>query len=110
MTIPLAPQHLRAATRKWWRQVVADYILEGHHVRLLTLACEAWDRCQEARESLAVHGLTFEDRFGCPHSRPEAAVERDSRLGFARLLRELDLDIEPPPNGRRPPGLRSNGG
>jgi phage terminase small subunit len=77
-------------------------------MKLLTLAAEAWDRCQQAREALAKHGLTFEDRFGCPRSRPEIAVERDSRLAFARLLRELDLDVEPPPDGSRPPGLRSN--
>jgi len=105
-----APGHLQPATRKWWRSVASDYVLESHHLRLLTLAAEAWDRCQQARELLAVNGLTFEDRWGQPHGRPEIAVERDSRLAYARLLRELDLDIEAPRGSPRPPALRSNDG
>jgi phage terminase small subunit len=77
-------------------------------VRLLVLACQAWDRAEQAREILAREGLTFMDRFDCPHARPEVAVERDSRLAFARLVRELDLDISAPAEPSRPPGIRSN--
>jgi len=99
-----APKHLRLATRRWWLAVVEDYTLESHHLRLLTLAAEAWDRCQEAREALKKHGLTFTDRFGQPHARPEVNIERDSRVAFARLLRELALDVEPPRELGRPPG------
>ena len=104
------PAHLKRATAAWFRGVLEEYELQPHHVRLLELAGEAWDRCQQAREALAEHGLVFTDRFGAPHSRPEVAVERDARIAFARLLRELDLDLEPPapPSGRRPPSLRSN--
>ena len=104
------PTHLRAETKRWWAAVVNDWGLEPHHVRLLTLASEAWDRCQQARKLLATHGLTYDDRFGAPRARPEVAIERDSRLAFARLLRELDLDIDPPTNvTARPPMLRSMG-
>jgi len=110
MTTIRAPGHLREPTRRWWRQVASDYVLEPHHLRLLTLAGSAWDRCQQARVAIAEHGLIFLDRFGQPHSRPEIGIERDSRLAFARLLRELDLDIEPPAGNSRPPGLRSNRG
>jgi hypothetical protein len=88
--------------------VVEDYDLEEHHLRLLQLAAEAWDRAEEAREAMAVHGITFLDRFGCPRARPEIGVERDSRIAFARLIRELDLDLEPPVEPRRGPALRSN--
>jgi phage terminase small subunit len=105
---PRAPDHLRPATAKWWRAVQDDYELEPHHIRLLTLAAESWDRTAQAREVLDRDGITYLDRFGAPRSRPEVAVERDSRLAFARLLRELDLDVEPPAERSRPPGLRSN--
>lgn len=101
-----APAHLREATAAWFAHVCESYDLEEHHLRLLTLAAEAWDRCEQAREGLE-EGLTFTDRFGAPRPRPEVAIERDSRVAFARLVRELDLDVEPPPS-RRPPALRSN--
>ena len=99
-----APEHLAEPTRIWWLSVVEDWQLEDHHKRLLTLAAESWDRCQQAREALAENGLVYTDRFGQPRSRPEVAVERDSRLQFARLLRELCLDdTEPEP--ARPPRI-----
>lgn len=101
-----APKHLKLATRRWWLEVVEEYQLESHHLRLLLLAGEAWDRCQQAREALEKHGLTFEDRFQQPHARPEVNIERDSRIAFARLLRELALDVEPPRELGRPPGIR----
>ena len=101
-----APAHLRPTTRHWFGQVLSDYQLEPHHVRLLSLAAEAWDRTQQAREALAEHGLTFEDRFGQPHGRPEVSLERDSRLAFARLLRELALDVDAPAEESRPPAIR----
>lgn len=104
---PKPPKHLKPATKKWFRQVIEEYDLEAHHVKILTLAAESWDRCQEAREILDREGLTYLDRFGCPRARPEVAVERDSRIAFARLVRELCLDIDPPPPGEtdRPPRL-----
>jgi P27 family predicted phage terminase small subunit len=106
--LPRAPKHLQPATRRWFNDVVADFDLEPHDIRLLTLACEAWDRGQAAREIVDRDGMTFLDRFGQPKSRPEIAIERDSRIGFARLLRELALDIDGPDS--RPPGLAWNGG
>jgi len=103
-----APGHLQASTRAWYEQVLTDYELEQHHIRLLTLACESWDRCCQAREVLAAHGLTVNDRFGFPRARPEVAIERDSRIAFARLCREMDLDTEAPSVSPRPPALNSN--
>jgi hypothetical protein len=72
-------------------------------------AGEAWDRGCQACEALAEHGMTYDDRFGCPHARPEVAIERDSRIAFSRLIRELDMDGgEPLAVGRRPPAIPSN--
>ena len=38
---------------------------------------------------------------------PLVRIESDCRLSFARLLRELDLDLAPPAESKRPPALRS---
>ena len=38
---------------------------------------------------------------------PLVRIETDCRLAFARLLRELDLDVDPPAEAKRPPSLRA---
>jgi phage terminase small subunit len=103
-----APKHLKAATRRWFAEIAREYRLEPHHTRLLTLAGEAWDRCEAAREVIDSQGVTYTDRFGAPRARPEVAIERDSRTAFSRLVRDLDLDFDPPSQARRAPGIRSN--
>ena len=102
-----APNGLTEETAAWWRQVNREFLLEPHHLKLLTLAAQALDRVIETRQTLSEQGLTYLDRFGAPRARPEAAIERDARLAFARLLRELDLDCTAPETAR-PPAIRSN--
>lgn len=101
------PDHLTPEAKSWWRSVVSEYELADHHLKLLQAAAESWGRMQAARAILDEKGLTYDDRFGAPRARPEIGVERDSRIAFARLVRELDLDL-PPPEAPRPPALRSN--
>jgi hypothetical protein len=102
------PRHLNPGAKRWFRAASALYELESHHFLLLTLAAEARDRCCGARRILDAEGTTLIDRHGQPRPRPEVAIERDSRSAFARLLRELNLDINPPIEPRRPPSLLSN--
>lgn len=96
------PGHLNKATKEWFEEVARSYELEPHHVKLLTLAAEAWDRGQEARRTLKREGTYYKDRYGCPKAHPAVAVERDSRIVFARLLRELALDVSMPDDPRPP--------
>jgi hypothetical protein len=100
------PNHLIPDTQKWFQQVAQDYELQDHHLRLLTLAGEAWDRCNEAREILKRDGMTYLDRFNQPRARPEVSIERDSRIAFARLLRELNLEGDESPDIPRSSGLK----
>ena len=105
------PAHLSDAAAAWWRAVLTDYDLAPHHFRLLQLAGEAWDRTQEARQLLDREGLVVTTGDGGVKAHPAVAIERDSRLAFARLVRELDLDRgEPAPEMARPPALASNRG
>lgn len=99
---PEAPQHLSAAAKAWFSSVAATFRLEPHHVRLLTLAAESWDEGETARKAVAEHGITFVDRYGQPRERPEVGTGRQARITFARLLRELALDISPPVESRPP--------
>jgi P27 family predicted phage terminase small subunit len=89
---PKPPSHLEKATREWWQQIAEEFELESHHLRLLTLACEQWDRAQKARRILDKEGVSYDDRFGFPKARPEVAIAKDASIAFARLMRELALD------------------
>ena len=110
MKTPIKPPgSLKPDTARWWRRVASDYILEEHHLRLLTLAAFAWDRADAARRTIAASGsATYIDRFGQPRARPEINIERDSTIAFVRLTRELDLDAGSPSNTAQPPTLISN--
>ena len=57
-----------------------DYELGEHHSRLLTMACEAWDRACQAREILAKDGIVI-------------AMERDARIAFARLVAQIGCEV-----------------
>src|SRR5262249_16350681 len=102
---PRPPKHLEPATRAWWKQVVSEYELEPHHIRLLTMAAQAWDRAEQARLEIAKTGLTFTTASGEPRRHPAVQIEQDSRIAFARLLRELALDVSAPDDSR-PPVIR----
>ncbi len=97
------PAHLGASTRKWVREVIADFDLESHHFRVLIQTAQAWDRAEQARELLITDGLTVKDRYGTPKAHPAVAIERDSRTAFFRGLRELALDGVEAPDAPRPP-------
>jgi len=107
---PKAPSYLKAATRRWWESVCSDWQLEEHHKRLLTMACLTWDRAEEARKLIAAEGLTSPTRDGGAKLHPAVRVEQEARIAFARLIRELDLDVDPPKAAARAPQLRSIAG
>jgi hypothetical protein len=81
----------------WWRTVAAEHQLEAHHYLLMESAANAWDLAEAARLEIAKEGMSYLNKEGEPRPRPECAVLRDSRIAFARIVKELDLDPPPPP-------------
>jgi phage terminase small subunit len=100
---PVPPKDLTPETARWWSDVVATYQLQPHHVRLLTLAARTWDRGETARQALRKHGMTYTDKHGVKRPAPEATIEKNCAISFARLLRELRLDSAPDDDDARPP-------
>src|SRR5215207_9166865 len=88
------PSHLSRGAKAIWKAVAGDYFLETHQFALLEAACNAYDRMVEAGELIRKEGAVVEDRYGKPKVHPAVSVERDSRLGLARALRELGLEAE----------------
>lgn len=76
--------------------MLAEFELAAHELELLRLACEALDRCEEARLVLADAGLFVSGRYGQTVAHPAVAIERDSRLAAARLFKELGLEAPAP--------------
>jgi len=89
------PNHLKAPGRRLWRAATADYSIDAAGLELLRLAAESLDRADEARQAIAHDGAYLPARYGGVRPHPALAVERDSRLAAARLIRELGL-ADPP--------------
>jgi phage terminase small subunit len=89
------PSHLSASSKRWWSSIASEFQLEPHHIAILSQAAKCLDRIEEARSNLDRDGLVVRDRFGCAKPHPAVAIERDAKVLFARLLRELRLDCEP---------------
>ncbi len=70
--------------------------LEPHHIRLLTLAAESFDRAAECRRVIQKEGLISKDRYGQPRLHPAADEERRAKALFASLLKQLNLDVGDP--------------
>ena len=103
---PQPPSHLSSDSREWWLEVCESHALEPHHLRLLQLLTEAWDRCVQARRAVKRDGAFYVDRFGAPKAHPALDVERKARNDFRLLLRELGLDDAPDPGVVKPTRVR----
>jgi len=77
--------------KMFWISAFEGKRIQPYRVEILLKACEAHDRAEQARRILKREGLTFEDRFLQPRSRPEVAIERDARSQFAKLLDQAGL-------------------
>ncbi len=100
-----APGFLRPATRRWFNEVCENYELYPHHLRILTIAGQAWDRLTMAREALKKDGLFTKDRYGTVKQHPGVKVELDNMMLFIKAVRELGLDLEHNTETKRPPRL-----
>ncbi|MCB2184018.1 MAG: hypothetical protein KQH63_18485 [Desulfobulbaceae bacterium] len=102
MKVPRAASHLQNEGKRFWRKVLNEFQLEdSHHLKILQVACECLDRITEARAEVEKEGAYIKDRFNQTKEHPGQKTERDNKILFARLIRELQLDI--PPEDPRPP-------
>jgi P27 family predicted phage terminase small subunit len=95
-TLPKPPNHLKAAGRRLWADIVTQYrIADGAGLALVTTAAEAQDRIREAQRAIRQHGALVQDRYGALKQNPACFLERDARAGMLSALRALNLDLEP---------------
>ena len=89
-------------SKGFWRVVTKGWELEPHHIRLLQIACESWDRAIEARETVTGSKPYFTDRNLNIKAHPGIAVEQTARKQFIAALREIGLDVKAPDSPRAP--------
>jgi ribosome modulation factor len=85
-----APAHRRPETRRWFEHVTEEFELEQHHVRLLTLAGEAWDSARKQEKpsnGMASRSRTVSDFQGRGQKSQWSGTKRvggdDERIGTA---------------------------
>jgi phage terminase small subunit len=98
---PPPPKGLTPAARRFWRETVGAFELEPHHLSLLEQAARTLDVIAEAEAAIERDGAFVSGRFGV-RSHPAAVIRDRNRLAFARLVRELGLDLEAPATSRPP--------
>ena len=89
-----SPNYLSKKSRVFVNTILRDFQLETHHEKLLLQAAECLDRIDQAREEILRDGLTVPTRDGGIKAHPCVNIERDCKILFSRLIRELGLDVE----------------
>ncbi len=102
---PSIPPNLSAEAAAWWTNIVENYQLQPWQIPTLTMAARCMDRISQAEKEIAEFGISFVDSRGERKKAPAVMVEREQKTIYARLVRELCLDTEPPKESR-PPKLR----
>lgn len=73
------------------KQVTAEFEFAEHELETVFQAAVCLDRIEQARDEIAVHGILTVDRHGQLKPNPAVVIERDCKVLFARLCRELEL-------------------
>ena len=102
---PPAPAHLSQKAKELWCRLHYEFDLtDTAALVLLEGALTSYDRAAEARAIIKKQGPVVFDRFQQAHTNPACGVERDALGTMSRLLRALNLDLEPlaSRSGRQP--------
>ncbi|MBZ5500493.1 MAG: P27 family phage terminase small subunit [Acidobacteriia bacterium] len=100
------PKNQSKKARILWRELQAEYQIEdAAGLDLLADYCQFFDRREQARVLIRQNGPTVLDRFQQIQVNPACRVERDSSAAMIKILRQLNLDVEPTRDRPgRPPG------
>ena len=96
------PKHLSKASKAWFTLVADSYELNETNLEILRMAGELLDRAEAARKLVEAEGAIVADRFGQSREHPATKLERDSKIAFARLMRELGLASDESESDRPP--------
>ena len=103
MKIPKSTIKLNKQGLKLRRNILKEIqVNESHDFARLDLLAHTRDEIQECHKIIKSEGMFIEDRFGQKKEHPALKTERDLKVVFCRILRELNLDIETAKESRLP--------
>ena len=91
---PAAPKGLGRRGRRFWRTVMAAYVLDPAETEVLVEVCRLLDQCEHLQELLDRDGLEVAGSTGQARVHPAVAELRANRQALGRLLAQLDLPDE----------------
>lgn len=91
---PPAPKTLSSEATQVWKAVVSEWHLSAEERLILRGGLEAWDRYQQARQTLDREGPTVEGAAGAPKKHPAAQIARDSYREYRASVAQLGLQTE----------------
>ena len=96
------PRHLSKKSKKLWREIFDNWIIDEAHEPLLEICCQSYDRIQEAREDIKDYGVVIQTPTGHRKLNPALRCEHDATNRFLQSWKQLGLDQEPPQDVGRP--------
>ena len=89
---------------KFRRGILKELQFDGtRDFHLLDLGSHCLDRIEQCEKVIDKEGPFILDRFKVLKEHPAIKVEREQKIVFCRIMRELNLDIQP--EDSRPPKL-----
>jgi P27 family predicted phage terminase small subunit len=106
-TTVMPPRKLGKHGRSLWDAVMVEYgITDRGGIEILAQACEQLDEIESLAEEVNRDGRVIRSRNGPPKAHPAIRDIRQGRAVFAKLLKELGLNLESvKPMGRPPQGV-----
>lgn len=92
--VPPAPAHLSRESRRLWRRVVTEWVLDEAAQAVLLVGLEALDRLREAQAIVKRDGVVTVSPRGAVRASPALKVEAQSRAAFLAALKQLGLEEE----------------
>jgi len=95
------PKDLKKTGRAFWKRVLTEYQLEeAHDLQRLQMAARCLDDIDDAEKKIETDGMFVTDRYGQIKEHSAGKVQRENRIIFCRIIRELALDLS---EDTRPP-------
>lgn len=107
--LPDAPDTLSEPSRALWSSILTTHELSDAELEVLRSALAALDRADQAAAVLATEGLTVTDRYGGVRSHPMLDAELRARTLYARLVKQLGVELTPGAVRRGRPGGSATG-